>query len=375
MVSASTLVKEGVLPSPRFSPYLQEALCDEKAADCLYRWHARMSSACMELISHFEVILRNSIDSTLAKYYNESERNIPWFLLKNGLTKKIEKNIVEARQESARFKFESRGQIVSRLTFGFWTNMLSRRCDELWQKSLHNAFPNTRRPRSEVMRHVEEIRKFRNKVAHHDSLLGVNIPFEIDRIFNVTGWISTSAEKWLREISRCQDVYNSRPLNPLNTVIVPGKISWETYIKTSVYICQQGRFFRDVSRMAFYANKEIKPLVPEILERRGQVAWNEKEAQRLENTGNPMDKILSGAIKATKSMKDNNGELLYKDGVYQVFILSNEKNIQKTKKIKNPIRHTKTGKGSAYVRKQRYCNIGSLLHACTTDDIDSTVFS
>lgn len=36
------------------------------------------------------------------------------------------RKIREARQDSARFNFESRDQIVSRLTFGFWTNLFSK---------------------------------------------------------------------------------------------------------------------------------------------------------------------------------------------------------------------------------------------------------
>lgn len=369
MVSASELVHDGILPAPRFAPYQQESLGDDKDADRLYEWHARMSSACMELLSHFEVILRHSIDSTLAVHFSESSRGIPWFLMNTSLAKGLEEKIRDARQDSARFNFESRDQIVSRLTFGFWTNMLSKKRDELWQTALHNAFPNARRPRSEVMSHVEGIRKFRNRVAHHDSLLGVDIPFEIDRIFLVTGWINSSAENWLREISKCHETYDSRPVNPLNTVIVPAKIAWKTYTDTSVYICQPGRFFRDVSRIAFYNNKEIKPLVPEILERRDHVPWNDKEAQRLEETGNPNDRIVSDAIRASKAMKDSSGNPLYIEGAYQIFILSDKQDLQKTKKMKSIVHHSKSGKGSAYVRKQRYCSLGSLLNASTTDDI------
>lgn len=46
----------------------------------------------------------------------------------------IEKKIKEARAEAARYSFEGRDQIISRLNFGFWVNMLSRKRDELWQK-------------------------------------------------------------------------------------------------------------------------------------------------------------------------------------------------------------------------------------------------
>lgn len=78
-----------------------------------------MAAACMELLSRFEVIFRNSIDSTLASYYRERDRHIPWFLIDDGLNKRISEDINEARSKAARFNFESRDHIVARLTFGF----------------------------------------------------------------------------------------------------------------------------------------------------------------------------------------------------------------------------------------------------------------
>src|SRR5699024_2583469 len=322
MVTASDLVSAGALPAPRFAPYEREALGSLSDADSLYEWHGQMASACMELISHFEVLLRNSIDSTLAQHFRESDRNIPWFLMNTKLAKDLSPKISEAREAAVQYNFESRDQIVSRLTFGFWTNMLSRKRDELWQKALHNAFPNAQRPRKEVMSHIEGVRLFRNRVAHHDSLLGVNIPFEVNRIFTICGWIHSDAETWIRSVSRCHATYSERLVNPSNTVIVPAKTAWKTYQKTGAYVCQPGRFFRDVSRMAFYSEKAVQVSIPEILDRRDHVPWTESEAQRLEETGNPDDRRVAKVIREVRELKDSNGYALYADGMYQVFILS-----------------------------------------------------
>lgn len=369
MVTASDLVSAGTLPAPRFAPYEREALGNLSDADSLYKWHGQMASSCMELISHFEVLLRNSIDSTLAQYFRESDRNIPWFLMNTKLAKDLSPKVNEARVDAARYNFESRDHIVSRLMFGFWANMLSRKHDELWQKTLHNAFPNARRPRNEVMSHIEGVRLFRNRVAHHDSLLGVNIPFEVNRIFTICGWINSDAETWIRSVSRCHAAYSLRPVNPSNTVIVPAKTAWKTYQKTGAYVCQPGRFFRDVSRMAFYSDKAVQASIPEVLDRRDHVPWTENEAQRLDKTGNLDDRRVAKVIREVLKLKDSNGDALYADGLYQVFILSDISDIVKTKTLNSPVQHTKTGKGSAYVRKQRYCTSASILHASTTDDI------
>ncbi|MFI5005430.1 MAG: hypothetical protein ACHQE6_10500 [Solirubrobacterales bacterium] len=59
---ASTRISE-----PRFRPFLDTTGGNHQAAVALYAWHAEVAAACFEVIHHFEVVVRNSIDATLGE--------------------------------------------------------------------------------------------------------------------------------------------------------------------------------------------------------------------------------------------------------------------------------------------------------------------
>jgi hypothetical protein len=84
---------------------------------------------------------------------------------------------------------DSRHQIIAGLSFGFWSGMLGSRYEDLWRSALRHAFPHSPGTRKSVSAPVEAIRKFRNRLAHADSMLNVDIPFEMRRILDITAYI------------------------------------------------------------------------------------------------------------------------------------------------------------------------------------------
>lgn len=120
MTTASDLASAGILPAPRFAPYKHEASNNLSDANDLYVWHGEMSASCMELLSHFEVILRHSIDSTLANHFREHDRNIPWFLMNTKLAKEFltKYQKLEPMPHVTISKAETTLSLVSCLDFG-----------------------------------------------------------------------------------------------------------------------------------------------------------------------------------------------------------------------------------------------------------------
>ncbi|HEX5851583.1 MAG TPA: hypothetical protein VFY36_00685, partial [Solirubrobacteraceae bacterium] len=53
------------LSAARFEPFLTEAGDDHARAVKLYDWHAEVAAACFGTVHHFEVLVRNAIDSIL----------------------------------------------------------------------------------------------------------------------------------------------------------------------------------------------------------------------------------------------------------------------------------------------------------------------
>lgn len=343
-------------PSPRLAPYLREADEDAASALELYSWNAQMAGAALEQLAHLEVLLRHAIDKQFAQLVNEEENGIPWFLLPPFISAQ-EYEIDKVRVRLRALRRETRDQIVAGLTFGFWSGWLGAKYEELWRQALHHAFPHGSGLRKDVSVLVEQIRKFRNRVAHHDSLLHVDVGFEMEAVFKLAQFISPDAANWMKSVDRTKQIGSLKPISNTDTVVVPAARAWTFYEESFAYICQAGRYFQDVKHIAFYANQEVQQDVPRIKSRHDNVAWNQAEAKRLKTSKNRTDRKLGAAMEAGLQ----NG---FKHGTYQVFLLSSP-NDPAHVRLEEPLRNPREGRSSAYVRKQRYTSIHQLRHAST----------
>jgi hypothetical protein len=255
---------------------------------------------------------------------------------------------------------ETRHQIVAGLSFGFWTGLLGPKYEELWRECLHKAFPNSSGKRKQVSVAVERVRKFRNRLAHHDSTINVDIPFEVRQIFELASYIDVAAERWLQQCSDVMAVYANRPATVDDTVIVPAKQAWCLYEERRAYVCQPGRSFRPVERIAFYADREIKRDIPFVLHRRDNVVWTREEAALLRDSVDRFDRKIAEVI-------DSSSET-YTDGRYQVFLLTGPGH-PNHRQLAASLPHSGTGRGSAFVQRQRYVSLHGLETAVTTTDL------
>jgi len=139
----------------------------------------------------------------------------------------------------------------------------------LWRESLRHAFPNSSGRRKQISSAMERVRKFRNRLAHHDSMINVDVPFEIRQVIELASFISADAARWLERQSQAMSVYAQRPIALDDTVVVPAKNAWPLYEECRAYVCQPGRAFRKVERIAFYADREIHRQRPQNLPHRG----------------------------------------------------------------------------------------------------------
>jgi hypothetical protein len=155
-------------------------------------------------------------------------------------------------------------------------------------------------------------------------------------------------------------VYRGRPVAPVDTVVVPARDAWPLYQEVAAYVCQPGRTFRPVERIAFYADGEIKADVPKILQRWDQVEWSTHEAARLAH-GDAGDRRLSEIILSTFPQGRTIGRA-------QVFDLTRPGHPDH-KALPHPVRHHGRGRGSAFVQRQRYTSMADLARAASTADL------
>jgi hypothetical protein len=351
-----------MLSEPRMAPYLRHANGDKRDALALYEWSARTAAAAFETVGHLEVLLRNALDRCLRDHFDEDRCGIPWFLLSTPGGDHVADAVAVVRDRLRPQRKETRHQIVAELTFGFWSGLLGPRYEELWREAIRHAFPNASGRRKQIAVAVERVRKFRNRLAHHDSMINVDIPFEIRNVIELASYIDENAAAWLAGGSRAMSVYAERPVAPADTVVVPAKNAWSLYEQCRAYVCRAGRAFRAVERMAFYADREIKCDIPAVLHRRDDIEWTAEEAERLRTSADRFDRKIAAVIDAT-------GEQSVA-GRRQVFLLTSPGD-QRHRQLGEALPHTGAGQGSAFVQKQRYVSLHSLETAVTTADLSS----
>lgn len=356
-VEVDSSVVWNMLSEPRMAPYLRSADGDKAKALALYEWSARTSSAAFEVVGHFEVLLRNAIDRCLRDYFREEQCGIPWFLLPTPGGEHVAEAVNVVRERLRPLHKESRHQIVAGLSFGFWSGLLGTKYEDLWRECLRRAFPHSSGKRKQVAVAIERVRKFRNRLAHHDSTINVDVPFEIRQVIELASFIDQDAAEWLQRCSNVMDVYAQRPVKVEDTVVVAAKHAWPLYEECRAYVCQAGRAFRPVERIAFYADREIKQDVPAVMHRRDNVEWTAEEAGRLQASDNRYDRKIANVINASSAT--------WSDGRYQVFLLTSPGD-PNHRRLAAGLPHEGPGRGSAFVQGQRYVSLHSLETATTT---------
>ena len=105
---------------------------------------------------------------------------------------------------------------MSGLSFGFWVSLLGEggcldaggdsRADfeaTLWRPALRRAFPHrTALSRRQAYKPLNNLRKLRNRIAHHEPIFERRLLDDHQRILDVTGWISPAARTWIERHSR-----------------------------------------------------------------------------------------------------------------------------------------------------------------------------
>lgn len=348
------------LPRPRIQPFLDAADDDPELALSLYSWNAQMAGAAFEQISHLEVLLRHAIDTELSAAAHESSVGIPWFMLPPYMS--VQAEAVETVRARLRpLRHETRDQIVAGLSFGYWTGWLGKNYEQLWRDCLHRAFPHGSGRRKDAARLAEQVRKFRNRIAHHDSLLRVDVGFEMQSIFALASQINPEAAKWMQATDRTHEVGQDKPVVQHDVVVVPAISAWPLYQSSHAYVCQAGRYFQQVEYVAFYTEKAVQPEVAKIKGRVDNVPWGAHEARSLcadaDRDHRRLGKIMQSAYDAG-----------WTHGTYQVFFLT-EPGEPGHVTLPARIVNDRAGKSSAFVRKQRYTSIHQLRHAATVWDL------
>lgn len=112
-------------------------------------------------------------------------------------------------------------RLIAKLDFGFWVALCRDAYADtraggprLWPRALDIAFqkrPRTVTTRAEVLHRFDRIRKFRNRVAHHQAVWDQEYLAHHEYILETLGWISPKLADALRQTSPAPAVFHEGP--------------------------------------------------------------------------------------------------------------------------------------------------------------------
>lgn len=136
---------------------------------------------------------------------------VDWFQNGNApLNNDARRVIQEAYHEIKKPNPIPAGDVVAELKFSFWVSLLGPGYDSsLWRKALYKGFQTgTGKKRSDVHGRLNSIRRFRNRVAHHEPIFHRELGETHAEIIEAIGWMCNDTKQWAEHHSRVPDVLN-----------------------------------------------------------------------------------------------------------------------------------------------------------------------
>lgn len=224
------------LGTARLSPYLTCTDGDTQRAADLYHWNTEFAGALHAQLCHVEILVRNAMDRALADWNASKGYPREWSLPRSTaptLYKVTGTALSTARDRAgknakARAKEHERhgvdpthDDVIAQLTFGNWSTLLGYTAPvskpavaELWRDALQHAFPHARSDetgRRFIGTRMERLRNLRNRVSHHENLLGVNPEHRLQDMMAVLAAIGPDHPTWAMARSRVRAVKKSDP--------------------------------------------------------------------------------------------------------------------------------------------------------------------
>ncbi len=206
---------ERVASKARLSPYARFYGTNPDKVIAGYLWNVELCEALYPVFHSCEVGLRNGINEALTFHHNSPE----WILKPGNLELRDRKTIKSVRRQlKDRGRTVTADNVLSSLTFGFWSTLFSGPYEaRYWRKAgmLRSVFPHA--PRSElsaskIHTKLNRLREFRNRVFHHEPIWQRQDLQSVYGEFRSTSqWISKDWQNILDRVDRFESVRVTGP--------------------------------------------------------------------------------------------------------------------------------------------------------------------
>lgn len=168
----------------------------------LYEENARLSEAFYTPLQNLEIAFRNAIAVHLsARYGNDWHVNgAPNFNVNS-------REMIAAAMQGLPANAPV-GSVIAELKFAFWVGLLGPGYDAtLWRQGLYKAFlAGGGKPRKTIQGRFNALRRFRNRVMHHEPVFDRPLQQLHDEIIEAISWICRDTAAWTAHHSRFQVV-------------------------------------------------------------------------------------------------------------------------------------------------------------------------
>jgi len=158
-----------------------------------YEYNTSLAEALYPVLQGFEVALRNTIHNRLTVDHGEA------WLETFDLRESERESVAEAKRTILEKPQPlTQDRLVAGLTFGFWVRLFSADyADTLWGPSLSKIA--ALKDRRALYDRLIEIKTLRNRIAHHDRILGRTYTVEqsYERVLEALDWFSPVVCAWV----------------------------------------------------------------------------------------------------------------------------------------------------------------------------------
>jgi hypothetical protein len=188
------------ISSARLTTYIRRAHGNARRAFGLYAWNVNAGAALYPVLQVNEIALRNTIDHALVAQFGAQWPYSPGFLR---TLPKQERDAFESGrlrlERNLRVPRVTTGDVVAAQTYGFWVVLLTSRFQRrIWNQEFATSFPSAppQVNRSVVHDRADEIRRLRNRIAHHEPLFNHDLLGAHQRATSMIRWISPPLAQW-----------------------------------------------------------------------------------------------------------------------------------------------------------------------------------
>lgn len=175
-----------------------------------YYWNVKLCESLYISLQNLEVVLRNAIYNRCFVYFDDEY----WFEQTFFREQELEEICKSKESLNRQRKIVDGCRIVAELNFGYWTSLFNEIYEvKLFRPALISIFPNSPREcrkRKVFSTKLNEIRKLRNRVFHHEPIwTDSRLLDKHNSILEVIYWINKDMFHVTRSLDRFHDVYRS----------------------------------------------------------------------------------------------------------------------------------------------------------------------